>query len=127
MTIRTVLIALVSLAISSAALGGEVVPYDAKAFIKAQADGAPIVIHVTAPWCPTCSAQRPIVQSLADAPENPDLVVFDVDFDTQQDVLRRFGVRFQSTLIAFRGTEERLRSIGVTSPAGIADLVAATR
>lgn len=126
MTIRTILASLAFLASAGAAHAGEVVPYDAQAVARAQAGGAPIVIHVTAPWCPTCRAQKPIVQSLAEDPANPDLIVFDVDFDTQQDVLRQFDVRYQSTLIAFRGTEERMRSIGVTDPAGIADLINAT-
>lgn len=127
MTHRTILFALTLLAVSPAALAGEVVPYDAAALAQAQTEGVPIVIHVTAPWCPTCRAQKPIVQSLAEDPGNPDLIVFDVDFDSQQDVLRQFGVRYQSTLIAFKGAEERTRSIGVTDPAGIAELIAATR
>jgi thioredoxin 1 len=118
---------LAALAFAGPALAGEVRPYDAAAFEAAEAAGAPVVIHVTASWCPTCHAQTPIVRSLADDPANPDLLVLVVDFDTEQDVLRRFGVRHQSTLIAFRGGEERARSVGDTRPAGVAALVAATR
>ena len=117
----------ISLALAAATLAGEVRPYSAEAFAAAQADNAPIVVHVTAEWCPTCHVQRPIVRSLAEDPANPDLLVFEVDFDRDKDVLRQFGVRSQSTLIAFRGEEERARSVGVTNPAAIADLIAATR
>lgn len=112
---------------AAAANAGEVRPFDAAAFEAAQAAQKPIVIHVTATWCPTCQAQIPLVQSLADDRENGDLLVFTIDFDTQTDVLRRFNVRHQSTLIAFRGTEERARTVGDTNPDRIAALVASAQ
>lgn len=124
---RLVLSGLMALTLAAGASAGEVRPYGADAFDSAQASNAPIVVHVTAEWCPTCHVQRPIVRSLAEDPANPDLVVFEIDFDGDPNLLRQFGVRSQSTLIAFRGKEERARSVGVTSPAGIADLIAATR
>ena len=119
---RTLATLVLATLLASSVMAGELRPYAAAAFAAAQARNAPIVIHVTAPWCPTCQAQRPIVQSLVDDPANPDLVVFDVDFDTAKDVLREFGVRQQSTLIAFRGTAERTRAVGITDPAAIAAL-----
>jgi thioredoxin 1 len=76
---------------------------------------------------PDVPCATPIVHALAEDAANPDLLVFEVDYDTQGDALRRFGVRHQSTLIAFRGIEERGRSVGDTSREGIAALVAATR
>lgn len=66
------------------------------------------------------------VRSCAD-PANSGLLVFEIDFDSQKDVLREFNVRQQSTLIAFRGAEERGRAVGITDPAAIAALVATTR
>ncbi|XSC44895.1 TlpA family protein disulfide reductase [Bradyrhizobium sp. RDT10] len=39
-------------------------PFDLSAFQQAQAAGKPILIDVTAPWCPTCKVQRPIVQEI---------------------------------------------------------------
>ena len=111
---------------ASTVMAGEYRPFEAAAFAAAQARNAPIIIHVTAPWCPTCQAQSPIVQSLVDDPSKPDLIVFDVDFDSAKDVLRSFGVRQQSTLIAFRGSAERARAVGITDPGAIADLFGAT-
>ncbi len=108
----------------SPALGGELRPWDAAAFDAAQAAGQPVLIHVTAPWCPTCRAQKPTVEALAADPAHPDLLVLDVDFDSQKDVLRRFGVRQQSTLIAFDDGVETGRSVGVTQPGQITALVA---
>ncbi len=112
--------------LASPLMAGELRPYDTTSFAAAQANNAPIIIHVTAPWCPSCQAQRPIVQSLVDDLSNPELVVFEVDFDTEKDVLRSFGVRQQSTMIAFRGTSERARAIGITDPAAIAALFRTT-
>lgn len=50
-------------------------------------------------------------------------VLFTVDFDSQKDVLRQLQVRSQSTLIAFRGAEERGRATGITDPEAIRALL----
>ena len=96
--------------------------FDAEAFQAAQAAGKPIVVDVTASWCPTCKRQRPIVEQIEK--ERPDLVVYEVDFDTAKDVLKRFRVQYQSTLIVFRGTNEVARSTGQTDPEPLRALVA---
>jgi thiol-disulfide isomerase/thioredoxin len=96
-------------------------PFDAKAFQDAQAASKPIVLHVTAPWCPTCRQQHPVVQALEK--ERPNLVVYEIDFDSKKELLKRFGVRTQSTLIVFKGGTETARAAGVTDPAQIRDLV----
>lgn len=96
-------------------------PFDPSAFQQAQAAGKPILIDVTAPWCPTCKQQRPIVQEIEKS--TPNLVVFQVDFDSSKDVLKRFRVQSQSTLIVFKGAKEVGRSTGDTNPASIKALV----
>lgn len=95
-------------------------PYDKAAFMKAQEMGEPILLHVTAPWCPTCRAQEKTVQMLEK--ENPRLKVFKVDFDSQKDVLKELGADTQSTLITFAKGKETGRTVGVTDPAKIRDL-----
>ncbi len=107
-------------ALPSLALAGQ--PFDAKAFQASQAAGKSILVDVTAPWCPTCKQQRPIVQEIEK--EHPDLVVYDVDFDSAKDVLKEFRVQYQSTLIVFKGSKEVARSTGETDPAPIRSLVA---
>lgn len=116
---RAVLIAAI-VAAPSLALAGQ--PFDAKTFQASQAEGKPILVDVTAPWCPTCKQQRPIVQEIEK--EHPDLVVYEVDFDSAKDVLKKFRVQYQSTLIVFKGTKEVARSTGETDPAPIRSLVA---
>ena len=97
-------------------------PYTAKAVQAAQAAGKPVIIHVTAPWCSTCAAQKPIVRSLVHDPKFNDVTVFDVDFDKQKAVVRSYGVRMQSTFVAFKGTKEVGRSSGDTDKASIEKL-----
>jgi thioredoxin 1 len=96
-------------------------PFDAKAFRSAQAAEKAVLLDVTASWCPTCKQQRPIVEQIER--EKPDLVVYEVDFDTAKDVLKQFRVQYQSTLIVFRGSKEIARSTGETDPALIHALV----
>lgn len=107
------------------AAAAEIKPFTTAAFEAAQAAGKPILVDVTAPWCPTCKAQHPILSELEAAPKFKDLVVLDVDFDSQKDVLRALKVRMQSTLIAFKGDKETARSTGDTAPGSIAKLLAA--
>jgi thioredoxin 1 len=96
-------------------------PFTAKAFADAQAAGKSILVDVYASWCPVCKVQRPIVQGLEKS--NPQLAVFEVDFDKAKDVLKRFGVQYQSTLIVFKGAKEVGRSTGDTDPAAITNLI----
>ena len=94
-----------------------------EAFTAAQKDGKRVLVDVWASWCPTCKAQGDILKGLLDAPENKDVVMFRVNFDTQLDVLKAFKVQSQSTLIMFKGGKETARSVGDTDPGRIARLV----
>ena len=119
-TFRNALLIAATIAMPSLASAGQ--PFDAKAFQASQAAGKSILVDVTAPWCPTCKQQKPIVQEIEK--EHPGLVVYDVDFDTAKDALREFRVRQQSTLIVFKGAKEVARSTGETDPAPLHALVA---
>jgi thiol-disulfide isomerase/thioredoxin len=99
-------------------------PYDQAAFEAAQAAGKPILVEVSAPWCPTCKAQAPILSRLSDDARFKELVHFNVDFDSQKDLLRKFNVQTQSTLIVFKGKQEAGRSTGDTNAASIEALLA---
>ena len=113
----------VALALSAPLSAFDGKPFDAKAFEDAQAAGKPILVEVTAPWCPICRAQAPILANLAGQPRFKDMVRFNIDFDSQKDLLRKFNVRMQSTLIAFKGKQEVARSTGDTNAASIERLL----
>lgn len=104
------------------AAAAEIRTYDQAAFEAAAKDGKPIVVMISAPWCPTCKAQKPVIDALAADPRFAELQIFDVDFDSRKDVVRQLEARSQSTLIAFDGATETARSVGVTDPAAIEDL-----
>lgn len=94
------------------------------AFDAAMKAGKPVLIDVSAPWCPTCKAQAPILSELTKQPRFKNLVVFNVDFDSQKDALRGLKAQQQSTLIVFKGGTEMGRSVGDTNKASIEALLA---
>ena len=98
--------------------------YSQQAFDAAQAAGKPILLHITAPWCPTCKAQKPILSKLEAQPKFKNLVVMNIDFDSCKPLLRKLHVAMQSTLIVYKGTKEMGRSTGDTNPASIEALLA---
>ena len=105
------------------ASAAEVLPYTSSAFAAAQKAGTPILVEITASWCPTCKAQKPILSKLESDPRFKDLKVFDVDFDSQKDLVRSFKATMQSTLIAFKGDHETARSVGDTNQDSIEALL----
>jgi len=119
-----ILAALAAAALPAAAFAAGPVPFSSKEFAAAQAADKPILVHIQASWCTTCAAQRPILSRLEKTPEFADLVVFNVDFDSQKTLVRKFRAQMQSTLIVYRGKTERGRSTGETDPARIKALLA---
>lgn len=105
------------------ATGSLAADYTPAAFEAAQKADKPILVHITAPWCTTCAAQKPILAKLEADPKFKDLQVFDVDFDSRKDVVKQFGATVQSTLITFKGTKETGRSAGETKPGAILALL----
>lgn len=122
--------ALAAFAASIVTLSGfSVLALDKTAFSQAAFDaaikaGKPVLIDVSAPWCPTCKAQAPILSELARQPRFKNLVVFNVDFDSQKDALRGLKAQQQSTLIVFKSGAEVGRSVGDTNKASIEALLA---
>ena len=93
------------------------------AFKSAAASGKPVLVEFHADWCPTCRAQEEVVNSLRHNPDFKGLVILRVDFDAGKELLQRFGVRRQSTLIMFKSGEEVARAVGESSPDGIKSLL----
>jgi len=108
---------------ASVASAADKKPFDQKAFEAAQAAGKPILVEVSAPWCPICKAQAPILSRLKNDPKFKELVSFDIDFDSQKDLLKKFNVQKQSTLIVFKGKQEAGRSTGDTNAGSIESLL----
>ncbi|MBX9698880.1 MAG: thioredoxin family protein [Acetobacteraceae bacterium] len=116
-------LAIAAIAASGPARAAERAAFSDAAFDAAQAAGRPILIDVFAPWCPVCRAQKPHIDATLADPALRGALFLTVDFDSQKDALRRLNVQRQSTLIAFRGREERGRATGITDGAEIRALL----
>jgi thioredoxin 1 len=101
-------------------------PFTPAALAEAQKAGKPILVHIFAAWCPVCRAQKPIIEEFAAEPQYKNLVVLDVDFDTQKGDVRALGAQSQSTLIAYKGDKEVGRSVGDTNANSIAEMLQST-
>lgn len=112
--------------LTSLAGAGEIKPFSQAEFAQLTQAGKPVVVDVSATWCPTCKAQKPILDRLMQQPAYKDVTLLTVDFDTEKSTLRTFKVVTQSTLVAFNGTKEVGRSVGDTTPAGIEGLIQKT-
>ncbi len=97
--------------------------FDQASFDAALADGRAMLVEISAPWCPTCRAQKAVLADLLQGSRFDGLVHLDVDFDTQKDVVRALGARQQSTLIVYAGGSEIRRVVGETRPEEIEALL----
>ena len=118
------LVALTTLA--ALAMAGETLPYSQATFDRLTRAGKPVVLDISAPWCPTCKAQKPIVDGLMKQPAYKDVTLMTIDFDSAKPTLQKFKVTMQSTLVAFKGETEVGRSVGDTTPAGLEGLIKKT-
>lgn len=97
-------------------------PFTQAEFDQLAKEGKPVVVDISATWCPTCKAQKPIVESLSKQEPYKGVAVLMADFDADKAVLKHFKVTSQSTLIAFKGGKETGRSVGDTTPTGIENI-----
>lgn len=66
----------------------------------------------------------PLLQSVLKDEKFRNAAAFSVDFDSHRDFLRAHRVRWQSTLIVFKGAQERGRSVADVEKASIRKLFA---
>lgn len=119
-----VLLALSSFAALS--MAGDIKPFSQTEFDKLTHEGKPVVLDISATWCPTCKAQKPIIDGLMKQPAYKDVTLMTIDFDSDKPTLKKFKVTMQSTLVGFNGDKEVGRSVGDTTPAGLESLVKKT-
>ncbi len=89
-------------------------PYTPQALAEAQQAGKPVAVHFHAEWCPTCKQQEKALAQLK-TEAGLDITVLVADYDNVKDLRKAMKVRSQSTLVVFRGTEERARLGGDTA------------
>lgn len=102
--------------LSSAAMALDVVPYDAGNFEKARAAGKVTAIQFHSGWCPICVMQDRGVRSLKDDKDLGEVIVFQADFGKEDALRKRFNVNVFSTMVFFKGVDERSRTTGDFRP-----------
>ena len=112
--------------LASIAMAGEIKSFSQQEFDKLTHEGKPVVLDISATWCPTCKQQKPIIDGLMKMPAYKDVTLLTIDFDANKALLKTFKVNMQSTLVAFKGAAEVGRSVGDTSPAGLEGLIGKT-
>ena len=98
------------------AMALDVVPYDAGAFDKARAAGKVTAVQFHSGWCPICVMQDRGVRSLKDDKDLENVTVFQADFGKEAALRKRFNVNVFSTMVFFKGEEERGRTTGDSRP-----------
>ena len=97
-------------------------PFDKARFDAAMAQGMPVIVDFSASWCPTCKAQKPIVEGLMKEKRLEPVTLFLVDFDKESGLKKQLGVTQQSTFVVFKAGKEVGRSTGQTQKQAISEL-----
>ena len=126
MKIANTILAIALSSLASLAMAGDIKPFSQQEFDQLTKAGKPVVLDISAPWCPTCKAQKPIIDGLMKQPAYKDVTLLTIDFDSAKPTLKQFKVVTQSTLVAFKGEKEVGRSVGDTTPAGLEGLIKMT-
>ncbi len=101
-------------------------PFDRAAFVAAQQADRPIIVAVKAWWCPVCASQGRTIRDTVKDPAYANLVVFQINFDSQKRELPAFQVRRQGTILAYKGSRQVGRLDFVTDKPQIRTLIAQT-
>lgn len=103
---------LLALLIALPAFALDVVPYDADSFARARGEGRVTAIQFHSGWCPVCVMQERGVKALQDDKALARVTVFQADYFKEEALRKRFNVASFSTLVVFRGDQERARTTG---------------
>lgn len=111
------------LLLTGQAVAGEVRNFDRGEFDYAQHNGRRVMLVIGSRWDPTGQSGFWAMDNIARDMLYPDVIFFRVDFNRQKDVLRALGVYDDSTVIVFRGTQERGRVSGEIDEEGMRRLL----
>ena len=123
-TLFPALAAAFAIAPLAAAYAFEFEPYQASVVQKAIQSGESVVVHVYAPWCLQCQAQKSILAGLAGDKSLDRIKFFRVSYDDQKDIVAALNVP-RSTLIAYKGGREVARMSWGTSQADVVKVLQA--
>lgn len=93
---------------------------------RAISSPAPVLLEYHASWCSTCLVQRNVLNSILQSPEFVGIKRFTLNFDTELELKKRFGVTSQSTLILIKNGVETGRIVGITGSEELTGFLKAT-
>jgi thioredoxin 1 len=93
----------------------ETASYTPQTLLAKQQAGEAVSLHFHAKWCPTCLVQEKVFNTFQGDASVPGTLLV-MDYDQERELKREMGIRSQSTLIVFKGKEQKHRSGGVTDP-----------
>ena len=96
--------------------------YQPAAFEKAQQANKMIVVDIYKDGCGTCAQQKPALEAARTLYPNAEF--FRVDFANDKDAVKKFSAIKQSTIIVFKGGEEKGRVLGETNKDKILAMIA---
>lgn len=94
----------------------DVVPYQEDAFARARAAGKVTALQFHSGWCPVCVMQSRGLKSLMEDKTLAEVTVFQADYFKEEALRKRFNVSSFSTLVFFKGEQERARTTGDFRP-----------
>lgn len=89
-------------------------PFSPERFAALQADGELVLVDIFATWCPVCAEQQKVLSAYRESHPNVRFHILEVDFDRHKDWVKQFRAPRQSTLILFRGKEQRWYAVAET-------------
>ena len=93
--------------------------FDKELFNKAQSEGKIVIVSSWMKYCSSCANQMKVLQKAKKEGELSDIKFDNIEyfsFDvTNSEFANLFNVRFQTTLLIFKGNQEIYRSIGETT------------
>lgn len=114
MKLSHLILSIATLLAATMAQALDVKPYTPAALAQAQAAGEATALHFHASWCPTCKKQASSIETLK-ADKSLKLTIFVADYDLEEPLKKQLKVQTQSTLIVYKGKEEKARLAGKTS------------
>jgi thiol-disulfide isomerase/thioredoxin len=86
------------------------VPYEEAKVQEAMTEEKAIVVEVYADWCPSCKKGHVALEKALD--ETPNIAAFQIDFDKDEELLKKYGVEEQGTVLIVKEGKEVARLAG---------------
>ena len=113
MTIKKIFTLLILIIITTSAFAVEKkTNFTNEIFKQAKADGKTIVINSYEKWCGTCSKQTKILNEAEN--KFKDIVFLSYEQSKNKDIAEQLNIKFWTTILVFKGNEEKARIIGQT-------------